>query len=260
MTFDKSFLSKPQYSFLKTNPLKSSLGYLVVGGSHSYGLATKNSDIDLRGFFLQEPKEFYGLYPPKDVYDNRNTDTTIYSYHRFIELLSKSNPNMLDLIGIDVDSDLILKKTDYAVDLLRNRQKFLSKQIFYTFGGYANQMLKQLQEAMKNHTESSLNYRARKKTPDKLSKHASCLIRLLFSAINIMKTGDIRTRLDEHLEILSDIRFGRMSMEDVFILREKLEKELQNAKDETKLPERPDYEWIDKYLKRMISLTHVIPM
>ena len=64
----------------------------TVSGSRAYGLATPESDTDIKGVFYLPRSLFYGLnYIPQ--ISNETNDVVYYELGRFIELLLQSNPN-----------------------------------------------------------------------------------------------------------------------------------------------------------------------
>lgn len=55
----QNLLERPEYTFLKQ--LDHPILFLTLGGSHAYGTNNENSDIDVRGCFLNRPEELLGL-------------------------------------------------------------------------------------------------------------------------------------------------------------------------------------------------------
>ena len=70
------------------------------------------------------------------------TDTTIYSFNKLITLLSNVNPNTIEMLGCKPEHYLYLSPV--GQELINNRHLFLSKKCIYSFGGYANQQLRRL--------------------------------------------------------------------------------------------------------------------
>ena len=106
--------------------------YECLSGSHAYGLSTPESDIDIKGVFILPESEFYGLNYVAQVSDGSN-DTVYYELRRFIELLSKSNPNILELLYSPEDCIRIIHPLFKSL----RQGSFLSKQCKESFGGYA---------------------------------------------------------------------------------------------------------------------------
>lgn len=109
----------------------------VIVGSRSFGLETSNSDTDIKGVFYLPKEKFFGLeYIPQ--ISNDTNDIVYYELGRFIELLLKSNPNILELLASP--EDCILYRHP-IIDKI-NIKYFLSKQCKETFAGYAAVQIK----------------------------------------------------------------------------------------------------------------------
>ena len=104
----------------------------TIAGSRAYGTDTPDSDTDYRGVFIMPKSIFFGLNPTAQVSDATN-DETYYEIGRFIELLAKNNPNILELLYIEEEC---LIHRDPILDLI-DLDRVLSKQCEATFGGYA---------------------------------------------------------------------------------------------------------------------------
>lgn len=142
----KDILLRPEYAFLRENEhLGNKVILLGLTGSHGYGTANENSDIDLRGITLPSKRDLLGFGDFEQIAEP-NTDTTIYSLNRMVQLLCKCNPNTIELLGLKPDFYFILEKE--GQELLDNRRMFLSKRAIYSFGDYAKSQLRRLQNAI----------------------------------------------------------------------------------------------------------------
>jgi len=113
--------------------------YLVVRGSHAYGTNLPTSDTDYAGVFVQSMDSILGMSYIEQVNDDKN-DTVIYELRRFLELLAKNNPTILELLN--TPEDCVIYK-DPAFDVIfENRDKFLTKVCSQSFGGYAVAQIK----------------------------------------------------------------------------------------------------------------------
>ncbi len=106
--------------------------YECISGSKAYGLDLPTSDTDIRGVFLLPQDKLYGLRYIEQVADKTN-DTVYYELGRFIALLRKNNPNILELLA--TPKDKILHKHPLIERI--KPELFLSKRCKDTFGGYA---------------------------------------------------------------------------------------------------------------------------
>lgn len=114
---------------IKENKL---LLFECISGSKAYGLDTPQSDTDLKGVFYLPKKHFYGLeYIPQ--ISNETNDEVYYELGRFVELLAKNNPTILELLA--TPDDCILYRHPLMNRL--NIDMFLSKRCKDSFAGYA---------------------------------------------------------------------------------------------------------------------------
>lgn len=133
----------PEYDFLKQNKhLRGNIILLALGGSYAYGTNKEGSDIDLRGMALNSKEEIL-LGKDFDEVVDRATDTTIYSFNKMLNLLSKNNPNTIEILGCKPEHYLYM--SPIAKELIEHRKMFLSKICIHTFAGYANSQLRRLE-------------------------------------------------------------------------------------------------------------------
>ena len=111
----------------------------VISGSRAFGLATETSDTDIKGVFYLPKEKFYGLeYIPQ--ISNASNDIVYYELGRFVELLLKNNPNILEVLASN--SECILYQHPIMQQLTLDL--FLSKQTEQTFAHYAISQIKKL--------------------------------------------------------------------------------------------------------------------
>jgi uncharacterized protein len=113
------------------------LVFEVITGSRSYGLDTPTSDTDIKGVFVLPQNMFYGLEYTAQV-NNETNDIVYYELKRFMELLSKSNPNILEMLN--VPEGCVLQK-HFIMDMLQP-EMFISKQCEQSFANYAFTQIK----------------------------------------------------------------------------------------------------------------------
>ncbi len=142
----KKLIENDEYSFLRTNEhLNDRIIFLTLGGSYAYGTNVEGSDVDIRGVALERENEIIGL-SSFDLFENKATDTVIYSFMKIISLLMSCNPNTIELFGVNPEH--ILKISKEGKLLLDNVDMFLSQKAVNSFGGYANQQLRRLQNSL----------------------------------------------------------------------------------------------------------------
>ncbi len=163
----KDLLAGPQYSFLREDPrLKGRVILLGLSGSYGYGTNREGSDLDLRGAALNLPSDLIGL-TSFEQFEDRETDTVIYSFMKLIRLLLGCNPNTIEILGLDPGQYLILTET--GRELIRDSHLFLSKRAAASFGHYADAQLRRLQNAI---ARDSLSQTDREKHMLKSVRHA----------------------------------------------------------------------------------------
>ncbi|RZJ49261.1 MAG: nucleotidyltransferase [Flavobacterium sp.] len=109
----------------------------VISGSKSFGLDTPTSDTDIKGVYYLPKKKIFGLdYIPQIA--NETNDEVYYEIGRFVELLLKNNPNILEILASPEDCIL------YKHPLMENLkiEDFLSKLCKDSFAGYAVTQIK----------------------------------------------------------------------------------------------------------------------
>lgn len=121
-------------SYLKSRNL---ILFQSISGSRSFGLAKENSDTDIKGVYYLPKEDFFGLnYIPQ--ISNETNDISYYEIGRFVELLQKNNPNILEILASPEDC---IQYKNPLMDLLKPKD-FLSKLCKDTFAGYAISQIK----------------------------------------------------------------------------------------------------------------------
>lgn len=141
----KEELNKNKYRFLKELAKEREILFLTLGGSHAYGTAIPTSDIDIRGCAAHTIPELLGMSNFEQKIDN-TTDTVVYGLKKFISLCCQCNPNIIEMLGCKPEHYLSI--SSLGKELLDNKKLFLSKRAVQSFGGYANQQLRRLQNAL----------------------------------------------------------------------------------------------------------------
>ncbi|MEO8112253.1 MAG: nucleotidyltransferase domain-containing protein [Ginsengibacter sp.] len=113
------------------------LVFEVITGSKSYGLDTAKSDTDIRGVFVLPKDMYYSLEYTAQV-NNETNDIAYYELRKFMELLSKNNPNILEMLN--TPDQFVLQKN--AIMRKLNTNIFLSRLCEKTFANYAFTQIK----------------------------------------------------------------------------------------------------------------------
>lgn len=120
--------------------------FSTIVGSHAYGTNTPESDLDIRGIaILKELSYYFGFMKKFEQFEDKVNDIVIYDIRKAFKLISDCNPNMLDLLFTD---ERFHRKVHPAFkQVLKNRDKFLSRKAQYTYTGYAFAQLKRIRTA-----------------------------------------------------------------------------------------------------------------
>ncbi|TGE17408.1 DNA polymerase beta superfamily protein [Hymenobacter elongatus] len=104
----------------------------AISGSRAYGTNLPHSDTDLKGVFILPEQQFFGLdYVPQVA--NETNDEVFYELRRFVELLLKNNPTVLELLGTP-DDCVVYQHPLFAQFQARD---FLSRLCRQSFAEYA---------------------------------------------------------------------------------------------------------------------------
>lgn len=142
----KEMVAGEEYDFLRTNPhLKDRIMFLTLGGSYAYGTNIETSDVDVRGCAMNSKSDILGLSNFEQVVHTQ-TDTTIYGFNKLIGLLLNCNPNTIEMLGCKPEHYFYI--SDAGQMMIDNRSLFLSQKAVNSFGGYATQQLRRLQNAL----------------------------------------------------------------------------------------------------------------
>jgi len=122
----------------------------AISGSRAYGTNLPHSDTDLKGVFVLPEDQFFGLGYIAQVANDTN-DEVFYELRRFVELLLKNNPTVLELLGTPPDC-IVYRHPLF--DQFRP-QDFLSKLCRQSFAEYAVAQIRKAQGLNKkiNHPE-----------------------------------------------------------------------------------------------------------
>lgn len=138
----KEKLKTEDYDFLRTNEhLGNSVILLGIAGSHAYGLASANSDVDLRGIALNSRREIL-IGKDFEEFQNAETDSVIWSFNRAVYFLSRCNPHLCELLGLKEEH--YIYANPIGKEILNNKKMFLSKEAIKSFGDYALEQTKRL--------------------------------------------------------------------------------------------------------------------
>ena len=195
-----------------------------IGGSHAYGLADENSDMDVRAASMPTLRQFLTLhdYGEKHMPDS---DMVVRSYLKVARMLRDANPNMVELVNLPVDC--ILHCDDYGFRLLQLAQRIaVNRKCVSTFAGYAYQQT-MLAERKKRAGDMRKAHKA--------LAHA---LRVYRMGAVLLESGDVqvnRTGIDRE-ELLS-IRHGDFDPEQYEAKLQEAKNRFEEAAEHSTLPQ-----------------------
>ena len=121
---------------------KGMIAYKYMAGSHSQNLNGPESDIDYHGVYFTDFTKLIGLGNDyeEEVSDEKH-DETYHEFGKWMTLLSKGNPNALE--SLFVPDGMVVGDIHPAIqEVLKNRDKFVSKEVVKSLSGYAFNQIK----------------------------------------------------------------------------------------------------------------------
>lgn len=124
--------------------MKNGIIVRTIFGSHLYGTANNNSDMDVKGIFMPSKEQIYLGRIPKCLIQNtkrgegKNTnedvDVDLYSLHYFIHLACEGETVALDMLH--APDSMILESSEIWKYIVSERDRFYTKNL-KAFVGYA---------------------------------------------------------------------------------------------------------------------------
>ena len=205
--------------------------YAAVVGSRAFGLATSESDTDLRGVYAAPAELFWSLSKPPSHVDGPQAEQFSWEVERFCELALKANPNLLEVLH----SPHVVIKTPLGEELLELRPAFLSQLAYQTYSGYVLSQFKKLEADLRRDGQPKW-------------KHVMHLLRLLLTARDLLAEGRFTIDVGPYRDRLLAVRRGELTWAEVEGWRLELHAELDEVLDRTPLPAAPDVLRVDSWL------------
>lgn len=238
-------LKNEEYAFLRK---EKQIAYLTVAGSRAYGTNTPTSDWDLRGFFMEDLDSFLGMKPPREQIFDKKTDTTVYSFRKFISLITNCNPNVIELLGTKPEFHVLT--SDVFEDVLAHKHLFLTKKAFYTFAGYATAQLRRL--------KNGLAFREGKKEQVEKNLVESLNMEILQKDDAFFVTpetdNDIKFYLDDCDEVVMDCNYKALPVRAFISLAHDVENTVKNYGKLTNRNHKKDDAHLYKHAMHLIRL------
>jgi len=235
--------------------------YEVLSGSHAYGLATHTADEDVRGIFVPSGDDILGFGYKGTI--ERKPDKAYHSIAKYLRLTLKANPSLLAWLW--VRPEFVLRSDSVGEELRENRNRLLSKVVFKTFGGYATSQLRKMEKSVGSfegyalHGERNAEADPRSLKAGYDTKNCLHLIRLLRCGVGLLEKGEYELYRERDREELLDIRDGNWPMRLVMAEVDRLFKRMETAKESSRLPDQPDREWAERFLRQVHYQAVVVP-
>ncbi|MDX3096963.1 nucleotidyltransferase domain-containing protein [Streptomyces sp. ME19-03-3] len=208
--------------------------YACVMGSRAFGLATDGSDTDRRGVYVAPTPHFWRFGKPPTHVDGPEREQFSWELERFCELALRANPNILECLH----SPLVAYVDDTGKELLALRAAFLSRRVHESFTRYAMGQLRKLEADVRTHGAPRW-------------KHAMHLLRLLISARDLLRTGELRVEVGDHRERLLAVKRGEVGWSETESWMSRLHEEAAAAASRSPLPDEPDRARVEDFLFRV---------
>lgn len=229
--------------FKNHGPWETQLIFMGRAGSAAYGTMTPESDTDLRGVFLAEPRHLIGLGNVETYTEEQPIDLQCYELKHFAKLCLNGSPLQVEMLWYP-DECWTVTGPDW--DSLKHiRRAFLGKHLKKTLGGFTQGDIKRIQG----------NSMAKCGAKGKLlvekfgynTKHASNAFRLLKMSELLWTTGELTVRLPEKdRNEIRAIKQGKYSREEFLKYVADEDKRVFDLADKCDLPNGPDVHLVEK--------------
>lgn len=248
----REMVSGPEYAFLRTDPyLKGRIIFLTLGGSYAYGTNVETSDVDIRGCALNSPSDLLGLTSFEQLV-NTQTDTTVYSFNKLVSLLLNCNPNTIEILGCRPEHYLYLTEAGKA--MIDHRKLFLSRRAVQSFGGYATQQLRRLENALARDKlpQSRREEHIRKSMEGAVKSFKSRYTRFDKGSVRLYTAESHRENLDR--EIFADIHLNGYPAREFNSMLNDLHNVLDNYEKLNHRNHKKDDNHLNKHAMHLIRL------
>lgn len=232
------------------------VGLAGYRGSVAHGTAGDIiDDIDIGGVFVAPEAHYFGLTSLNHIEKigvADKYDFALFEIRKYFRLLLKSNPNVLSLLWLP--QNLYIVQSDWGKELIANRELFMSKALYKSFGGYAYGQLNRMTHPCTNQAYQGKKRRERFKQFGYDCKNAAHLIRLLRMGIEALATGEINVARHDAKQ-LKEIKRGEWSLAKVEQEAERLQHLLDEAFVKCSLPAKPAYEKAEQLLISILRQT-----
>lgn len=224
-----------------------SIIHLFIGGSQLHGAKVEGyDDLDIYGCYIEPPERILGVMPlehfvwssgsAREKNTANDVDVTMYSLHRWGELMLKGNPAIVHYLYAAGEQ---LGSGTWNTHIHRHRESLLSQKTAKQYLGFADS------QRMRLTGESGMGRHGQR--PDLIEKYgfdtkfAMHYIRLLYECRELLKDRYLTLpRPQPERQHLIDIRSGKYPIEQVFATGRELAAECESLLRASTLPEAVD--------------------
>lgn len=228
--------------------IPSAVCLLVVAGSHAYGMAHSGSDLDVRGVYLKDLKDFL-LEQPDETITLPGGDVVFHPLNKFIHLACQGNPAVLEWLFTEPEE--ILYADEWGQLLLDHRTLFLSRKTISAYKGFAVGSWRDLQKKLEQLPAHPQEY-----DRIRVEKHGRHLVRLLRQLEEIVRDHQLHLKVQDMPPVLI-CQKGRWQLHPDYLQElDRLAVQLKDAIAQTTLPPQPDRQAVEALIQT-IHLRHL---
>ncbi|MGQ0840828.1 nucleotidyltransferase domain-containing protein [Actinokineospora sp.] len=199
----------------------------AVVGSHAYGLATEESDVDRRGVYVAPTAWFWRFAKPPSSMEGPEPEQLSWEVEHFCALALKANPSVLDLLV----SEHVEVCTPIGAELRALLPAFLSRRAAVSFERATARQITRATSA-----------------PEPKWKQVMHSIRMLTVCRTLLTTGTLDIHRTDERDALLAVRSGEVALADCMAWIERLRAEIARAAEHGPLPETPDLDRVQDWL------------
>lgn len=182
--------------------------YFLISGSHLYGTANENSDIDFRGVFFADFNNRVGFNYVDDI--DFGEDGKLYEIKKFLKLLAQNNPNILEW-AFAPRGNVFRLDPDFKDIVFADKQQYVNPALIqHRFIAYCMSEMSRLKKLNGKTGEK------RRKIIEKFgynTKSASNVMRIACGGLDLCTHRHLKLPY-ENKELLSEIKNGKYTFEE----------------------------------------------
>lgn len=224
---------------------------IAISGSQSYGMQTKESDYDIVGLFLPPIDYILGMKKVEQVMIPKKGDVEgiVYDFRKWFKLIIDQNPNTLELLWHE--ENMYVYRDEYIWPfLIEHRDKFLSKKLKHSFGGYAFSQMNRLDKLNEKVNQNKKRLEEFEKFGYS-TKNASHLMRLLNMCFDALVEKEIKVMRPER-QLLISIREGNFSYKQIQEMANKKFEMIEEAYMRSNLRDKIDPKLANQFHKTVL--------